>query len=165
MALHSLRSVQKIPAGPSVAWDFFSDPRNLERITPPSMRFVIRSALPSLTVYAGQEIEYRVSPILRIPLYWKTEIVQVDDGRRFIDEQREGPFALWRHIHEFDPVEGGVQMKDFVEYENPLGILGEWANGLFVRRKVLEIFRYRFRKVEEIFGAWPDGQEMKIEIK
>ena len=103
-------------------------------------------------MYAGQLIEYRVSPVLGIPMYWMTEITHVVEGKYFIDEQRFGPYALWHHQHHFRAVEGGVEMTDIVHYKIPLGPLGWIADRLFVRQKLEQIFDYRYRKVAELFS-------------
>ena len=103
-------------------------------------------------MYAGQLIEYRVSPVLGIPMYWMTEITHVVEGKYFIDEQRFGPYALWHHQHHFREVEGGVEMTDIVHYKIHLGLLGWIADRLFVRQKLEQIFDYRYRKVAELFS-------------
>ena len=163
MAAHSIKTVQKIPVSLEVAWDFFSNPANLQSITPGDMGFVIISKHHGEKMYAGQLIEYKVSPLFNLPMYWMTEITQVKDKTYFIDEQRKGPYVLWHHQHHFKKIEGGVEMTDIVHYKNPLGFLGEMANSVFVRNKLKKIFEYRFKKVEELFGKW-EGQEIKMEI-
>lgn len=165
MASHSIKTVQKIPVTPETAWAFFSNPANLQTITPAGMGFRIISKHHGEKMYAGQLIEYRVSPVAGIPVYWMTEITQVKEGQYFIDEQRFGPYALWHHQHHFRPVEGGVEMTDIVHYRIPLWVLGRLANSLFVRKKLRSIFQYRFRKVEELFGPWPGGQAAEILIQ
>lgn len=152
MRARSLTRAQILPISLERAWDFFSDPGNLAQITPPGMGFHILSAHRPPRMYAGQLIEYTVSPVLGIPMYWMTEITHVVEGKYFIDEQRFGPYALWHHQHHFRPVEGGVEMTDIVHYKIPLGLFGILADRLFVRRKLDDIFNYRYKKVEEIFG-------------
>lgn len=152
--MHKLIAVQKIPVSVEKAWELFSSPSNLEIITPASLKFKVLSPNVSPTVYAGQLIEYRVSPLLGIPLFWKTEITDVKENEFFIDEQRKGPYTRWHHEHYFKSIEGGVEMTDLVEYKNPLGVLGKWANEWFVRKKLRDIFNYRFYKVEELLGKW-----------
>ena len=152
MQSHTLKRVQFIPVSLSIAWDFFSDPGNLAAITPPGMGFHILSSHRPQRMYAGQLIEYRVSPVLGIPLYWMTEITHVSEGKYFIDEQRYGPYSLWHHQHHFREVDGGVEMTDIVHYKIPLGLLGRIANRLFVQKKLKVIFDYRFEKVRELFG-------------
>lgn len=153
-AAYTIKTVQKIPVTLDQAWAFFSDPANLKTITPPDMGFDIISAHHGEKMYPGQLIEYRVSPLSGIKLYWMTEITHVQDRAYFIDEQRFGPYALWHHQHHFREIPGGVEMTDIVHYKNPLGILGRLANSLFVRKKLRSIFDFRYRKVEELFGSW-----------
>ena len=156
MAAHSIKTVQKIPISLDKAWDFFSNPANLQAITPDNMGFKVISKHHGDTMYAGQVIEYTVKPVLGIPLYWMTEITQVKDKEYFIDEQRFGPYSLWHHQHHFKAINGGVEMTDIVHYKNPLGILGKLANTLFVSRQLKAIFDYRVKKVEKMFGKWND---------
>ena len=107
-------------------------------------------------MYAGQVIEYKVSPVLGIPLYWMTEITHVEDRKFFVDEQRFGPYSLWHHQHHFREVGADVEMTDIVHYKLPGWLLGDMAHGLFVQKQLREIFDYRYRKVEEIFGKVGD---------
>ncbi len=154
MAAHSIKTVQKIPVSLDEAWAFFSNPANLQAITPDGMGFTIISKHHGDVMYAGQLIEYKVRPLAGIPIYWMTEITQVKDRAYFIDEQRFGPYSLWHHQHHFREIPGGVEMTDIVHYRNPLGILGKVANALFVKQKLKTIFDFRYRKVEELFGKW-----------
>lgn len=156
MPAHSIKTVQKIPISLDAAWDFFSNPANLQAITPDNMGFKVISKHHGETMYAGQIIEYTVKPVLGIPLYWMTEITQVKDKQYFIDEQRFGPYSLWHHQHHFKAIEGGVEMTDIVHYKNPLWVLGKLANSLFVKNQLKKIFDYRFKKVEGMFGKWDD---------
>jgi len=149
--VYSLKTVQKIPVNIDVAWDFFSSPNNLANITPAAMGFNIISKHHGEKMYPGQLIEYKVRPVLNIPLYWMTEITHVEDKKYFIDEQRFGPYSLWHHQHHFKIVDGGVEMTDIVHYKLPLWFLGDIANSILVRKQLKEIFDYRFKKVEELF--------------
>lgn len=152
--VYSLKTVQRLPISLDEAWDFFSSPKNLQKITPVDMGFTIISKHHGETMYAGQIIEYTVKPILGIPLYWMTEITQVDDKKYFIDQQRFGPYSLWHHQHHFKTVVGGVEMTDIVHYKMPFWFLGDIANSLFVKKQLKGIFDFRFTKVEELFGKF-----------
>ncbi len=154
MSVHTLKRVQRLPISVEEAWDFFSSPLNLIEITPAHMDFQVTSDPDFLgKIYAGQVITYTVKPLLGIPLYWMTEITHVRQHEFFVDEQRAGPYSMWRHQHHFKTIPGGVEMTDWVHYRVPLGILGDFANWLFVRRQVGEIFDFRYKKLEEIFGS------------
>jgi ligand-binding SRPBCC domain-containing protein len=149
--VYSLKTVQFLPISLEKAWDFFSSPANLQKITPAKMGFEIVSKHHGEKMYPGQIIEYTVKPVLGIPLYWMTEITHVDDQRYFIDEQRFGPYSLWHHQHHFKEVEGGVEMTDIVHYKMPFWFLGDIANSLFVKKQLKGIFDYRFAAVEKLF--------------
>lgn len=157
MAAHTIKTVQKIPVSLDSAWMFFSNPANLQAITPEGMGFKVISKHHGPVMYAGQIIEYTLKPLLGIPVYWMTEITQVKNKEYFIDEQRFGPYKLWHHQHHFKAIEGGVEMTDIVHYKNPLWRLGRLANALFVKKKLQKIFEYRFQKVEELFGKWDNS--------
>lgn len=139
-----------LPVGPDVAWEFFSNPANLQHITPPRMGFTVISEPHQGRIYAGQIIEYRLRPVLGIPMYWMTEITRVDDGRMFIDEQRFGPYSFWHHQHHFEEKDNGVLMTDIVHYRVPLGWLGDIANSLFVQRQLEDLFTYRTSAVDSL---------------
>jgi len=152
MAVHSLKTIELIPVSLTEAWDFFYNPANLQAITPPKMGFQIISKYHGPRMYAGQLIEYRVKPVLGIPLYWMTEITHVKDREFFVDEQRFGPYSLWHHQHHFKEVEGGVEMTDIVHYKIPGWFIGDIMNSVYVKNELKHIFDYRFKKVEELFG-------------
>lgn len=116
------------------------------------MKFRVTSGPMPGEVYAGQIITYTVAPVAGIPLFWMTEITAVNPLRFFVDEQRRGPYRLWHHQHHFTEKDGGVLMTDLVHYQLPLGLLGELARVLFVRKQLQAIFSYRRQQVEVHFG-------------
>ena len=138
----------------ATCWDFFSDPKNLSKITPQSMGFIVRTELPD-KMYEGLMIEYTVRPMLGIPMNWITEIKTVKNHSFFVDEQRKGPYRIWHHEHHFKEVDGGVEMTDIVSYELPFGFLGRLMHPILVKNKLKEIFDYRRQKVDELFIATP----------
>lgn len=152
MAVHTLHTKQIIRATREQAWAFFSDPRNLAKITPPTLGFeVLTPDLPA-RIRAGLMIAYRVRPLFGIPMQWLTEITHVEEGVRFIDEQRVGPYAVWHHEHEFrDLGEGRVEMEDRVTYVLPFGPLGDLVHPLLVKPQLEAIFGFRERAVREMF--------------
>ena len=136
------------------AWAYFSTPKNLQEITPDDLKFKILTDLGDDKMYAGQIINYIVTPFMGIPMRWTTEISQVKEGQYFVDEQRFGPYSFWHHKHFFEPIEGGVLATDIVDYALPLGPLGRFANWLFVGKQLKHIFEFRTKKLEELFGPF-----------
>lgn len=149
--MYRIEREQVLPISLEEAWDFFSSPKNLAKITPESLGFVVHGAVPE-RMYPGLFIQYTVSPLLGIPMRWVTEITHVDELRYFVDEQRVGPYAIWHHEHFFTPIEGGVRMRDVVHYQVPFGILGRLVHPIIVRPKLEQIFNYRWRINEQLFG-------------
>lgn len=151
--LYTVKAEQFIPISMDEAWEFFSNPENLQKITPSKMGFKITHKSGD-TMYPGMLITYIVSPLLGIPMRWCTEITQVKEHEYFIDEQRFGPYSMWHHQHHFEEVKGGVIARDLVNYGVPLGFIGQIANALSIRSQVKEIFEYRITAVEKL---WPVG--------
>ncbi|MBL7935237.1 MAG: SRPBCC family protein [Bacteroidia bacterium] len=152
MNFYSIKSTQHLPISLEEAWDFFSSPNNLAKITPPDMGFIITSdKKDGEKMYAGQIITYILKPMLGIPVKWMTEITHVKEGEYFIDEQRFGPYKLWHHRHSFKKIATGVEMHDEVNYALPFGILGTMAHNLFIRKRIEYIFEYRTKVLEQQF--------------
>ncbi|MBL6668827.1 MAG: SRPBCC family protein [Flavobacteriaceae bacterium] len=153
MKLYRLETIQKLPISIIDAWQFLSDPKNLKRITPDYMGFKIVKGAES-SMYAGQIIEYVVTPLFGISTTWVTEITHVKEPEYFVDEQRFGPYALWHHKHFIKPIENGVEMVDIVDYKIPFGFLGQLAQPLVVSPKLKEIFEYRREALIKLFGPY-----------
>ena len=148
--MYQLKRTQFVKTDLATCWDFFSSPNNLNKITPKEMGFdVLTEGVENM--YEGLMIEYKVRPLLNIPLRWITEITHVKYQEYFVDEQRKGPYKLWHHEHHFKEVQGGVEMTDIVSYELPFGILGKMVHPLVVKKKLDQIFAYRFKIVDEVF--------------
>lgn len=153
MSVHRFEATHLLPIPREEAWRFFSDPRNLARITPPSMGFTITSAGLPDEVYPGLMITYRVRPLFNIPMTWVTEITHVVEGRRFVDEQRAGPYSMWHHEHHFSDVPGGTEMRDVVHYALPGWVVGDVINKFVVARQIETIFAHRRRVLDALFGT------------
>lgn len=150
--IYTLTSEQVLPVSLAEAWDFFTHPNNLDKITPKELKFQITNNPPNKT-YLGQIITYKIGVLPFVKNNWITEITHFEDQKFFVDEQRFGPYALWHHQHHFEETEDGkVLMKDIVNFKLPFGILGDFFASGFVKNKVKFIFESRFKILEEIFS-------------
>jgi ligand-binding SRPBCC domain-containing protein len=149
--MYQFKREQLVKTDMETCWKFFTSPANLQRITPSYMGFDVLTEVPD-TMYEGLMIAYRVRPLFGIPVEWITEITHVKENLFFVDEQRKGPYKIWHHEHHFSPTAEGILMTDIVTYELPFGILGKLVHPLLVKKKLEEIFDYRFKVVEEVFG-------------
>ncbi len=148
--MYQLQTKVILKAPLTEVWDFFSSPKNLQKITPPGMGFQILSGGEG-KMYPGHIISYKVKPVAGIPVLWVTEITHVEEGKFFVDEQRIGPYRMWHHEHHFKQVEEGIEMTDIVSYALPMGILGKLAHAIFVGKKVKSIFDHRGLVIHKYF--------------
>lgn len=150
---YQLYREQQLNCDIDTAWDFFSSPHNLSKLTPKEMGFTVRSKDLNPEISEEMIIEYKITPILGIPLKWITRITQVEKYKSFTDFQVKGPYRYWNHFHEFIPNENGVLMKDTIDYEMPFGLLGTIVHRLFVKKKLENIFQHRFETLDKRFNA------------
>lgn len=157
--IYTLTSQQVLPITMSEAWDFFTVPTNLDKITPADMKFFITNN-PGSETYEGQIITYKIIIFLLIKSNWITEITHLKSPAGlplkkafFVDEQRFGPYAMWHHEHHFEELENGtVKMTDIVNYKMPLGIFGQMLAGKLVSDKVTRIFEGRRQILSKLLG-------------
>lgn len=147
-----LQRRQIINRSKTETFDFFSDAFNLERITPPFLRFRILTAPPVL-MEKGRLIDYQLS-LFGIPFKWRTIIEDWSPETHFVDRQLKGPYSLWHHTHTFEEIaEGRILMTDTVRYRIPFGPFGLIAHLLFVERMLRMIFDYRAVTTAELLNG------------
>lgn len=139
--LHHLCRTQLVGRPIPEVFGFFSDASNLNALTPTFLHFRILTPMP-IALRAGARLDYQLS-LFGVRVRWRTRITDWQPGKRFVDEQEVGPYALWRHTHEFESRGSSTLMRDVVEYSEPLGPLGTVAHVLFVRRTLDRIFDFR----------------------
>jgi ligand-binding SRPBCC domain-containing protein len=142
----TLRSEIWLPRPLEEVFAFFAEVRNLQDITPEWLDFEILTPTP-IVMCAGALIDYRLK-VHGFTIRWQSEITVWEPPRRFVDEQRRGPYRLWIHEHSFETRDGGTLVSDSVRYAAPGGVLMEW---LFVRRDVERIFQFRRDKLLVLF--------------
>ena len=151
MAVHVLRCRQRLERPLDEVFAFFAAAHNLERITPPWLRFEVRTPEP-VRMEVGAVIDYRLH-YHGVPLGWTSQIEVWEPGRQFVDRQLRGPYGLWHHRHTFSEQAAGTVIEDEVHYAAPFGVLGELAQPLFVERDLRRIFDYRQQAVRHILDA------------
>ncbi len=139
---------QWVPSPLDETFAFFADAFNLERITPPFLRFRVVTP-PPIAMRPGALIDYRLR-LRGVPFRWRTEITEWEPPRSFVDVQLKGPYRRWVHRHTFRAERGGTRIDDHVDYAVVCGAL---TNPLIVRPDVRRIFAYRQRVIGELLGA------------
>lgn len=132
-----------LPVARDEVFAFFSNPVNLELLTPEAMRLRILSPQP-LTMRAGTLIDFAVQ-VHSIPMRWRSEITLWEPPLRFIDEQRRGPYGSWKHEHRFECRDGGTLIVDDVHYTLPLGWIpgSGLVHSLLVQPELERVFKHR----------------------
>ena len=149
MTVYTLECQMFAPVSLQEAFSVFENPYNLAQITPQWLKLKITTKEP-VTMRKGAEIDYTLG-WMGFAMRWKTLITEYEPPFLFVDEQIGGPYKLWRHTHSFLPCEEGTIVADRVEYALPLGVLGQVAHGLVVRKQLEEIFRFRQERLAEMF--------------
>lgn len=149
---YELTTWQWLPRPREEVFAFFSDARNLQRITPAFLNFQVLTRGP-IEMRPGALIDYRLS-LRGIPLRWQTEITEWQPPLRFADIQRRGPYAEWVHSHTFEEQDEGTLVHDTVRYRlwGP-GIVTRLVNRLLVAPDTTRIFAFRHQALEKAFGA------------
>jgi ligand-binding SRPBCC domain-containing protein len=154
-SIHVLRREQRLAAPPSAVFPFFADPRNLEAITPPLLRFRLLTPDP-ISMGVGTFLQYALR-VHGVPVRWDTLIQEWDPPHRFVDVQVRGPYRLWHHTHSLLAVDGGAAtlMQDTVRYSVGFGVAGEIARRAVVLRDLEAIFAFRAERVPALVAALP----------
>jgi uncharacterized protein (TIGR01777 family) len=145
-----IRTCQWVPKPLPEVFQFFSDEHNLERITPPFLNFKVLGKTTA-QIEKDTEIEYKLK-LHGLPMSWRSRIDIWEPNQRFRDIQLKGPYKVWKHLHTFQEVRGGTLIRDDIRYALPMGFLGQTFAGAWVARDVGQIFTYRQKIIEEIFG-------------
>jgi ligand-binding SRPBCC domain-containing protein len=150
MKVYELHREIWIPRPRPVVFDFFSRAENLERITPPWLRFRIDTPQP-VDMRVGATILYSLR-VRGLPVRWLTGIERWNPPVEFVDVQLKGPYKLWRHTHRFTEVNGGTSITDTVQYALPFGVIGRMVHRLHVAGELARIFDYRADRVRTFLG-------------
>ena len=149
--IYTLVAKQELPISIEEAWNFFSSPINLAKVSPPSMKFKVTSQ-PSEELYPGQIITHKVALLPGISINWITEITHVKKYNYFIDEQRFGLYTMWHHEHRFKEMNQGVSIIDQISYKVPLGVLGRLIHLFVIKQQLINVFEFRFKALNNLFS-------------
>ncbi|MFG0335889.1 MAG: SRPBCC family protein [Maioricimonas sp. JB049] len=150
--LHLLTTRLWLPVRRNRVFDFFSDAFQLESITPSWLHFHVLTPAP-IEMHQGQQIDYALR-LRGIPVRWQSEITTWDPPQAFVDEQREGPYRLWHHEHQFQEDAGGTLVIDQVRFSFSCDrLLSRW----FVEPTLRRIFGYRQQRLQMLLR--PDRED------
>ena len=161
---------QWVPYSRERVFAFFADPANLPPLMPAWQRTRVQAldlvplppdlkqTFPGTVAGQGSRITISFRPVPLIPfrLGWVAFIAEFRWNEGFCDEQRRGPFKFFRHCHRIrDEHRGdvaGAVVADDVDYELPMGRLGDLANGIAVSRQIRSLFAHRQRMLLQLLA-------------
>ncbi len=150
---HKLVTEQWVPQPIDRVFERFSDPKNLEDLTPGFLHFrIVKVSHPK--VQEGTIMDYRLK-LHGVPIRWQSRITDWVPGKRFSDLQTRGPYAFWHHTHEFYEDRGGTVIRDNVAYKLPGGVPGDVLAHAYVKKDLEKIFMFRRKQTEKIFSQDP----------
>lgn len=175
---YSFRSEQWLPYPVETVFAFFADPENLPALLPPWQHARLegvtlvappRANSKALSNAAGTgsriKLSLRSLPFFPVRISWDAEIVQFEANHSFCDRQLRGPFTFWQHNHRFLSLDrtgpGVTVLTDEIEYDLPLGPLGNIAHVLFVRKQIEKTFAFRREHVVKALAKTVPGQAEK----
>jgi ligand-binding SRPBCC domain-containing protein len=151
MKIYHLYRRQRLSLATHEAWKFFSSPYNLNDITPEFFHVTITSKVPK-KIYAGLMISYRMKAVLGIPMTWLSEVSHCDEPKRFVYEQRIGPFKFWSHEVCLTEEQNGIVLEDIMFYAMPMGWIGQFINSVLIASKLERIFDNRRDYLQRKWG-------------
>lgn len=152
MRIHQLYRCQLLNLSIEEGWDFFSSPFHLNDITPDFFHVDVLSRVPE-KMYSGLMIHYRMKAVLGWPMAWLSEVSHCDEPKRFVYEQRIGPFKFWSHEVCLNKIEGGILLEDIIFYVMPFGFLGEILNRFLISLRLERIFDTRNEHLRQLWGT------------
>ena len=142
-----------IKAAPERVFAFHQLPDAFERLIPPweTVKIVRRADISQI----GSEAIIKSKVFGFLPVKWVARHTKYEPPRMFEDVQVSGPFKTWRHQHIVLPHADGAILRDEIEYEPPLSIIGRSIAPVFVESKLKKMFAYR----HEVTRKWCEEGE------
>lgn len=143
-----LHATQWVPRPLEEVFRFFSQPENLQVLTPANMQFQMLDDTP-VGMREGLELHYKLR-VKGLPLRWTSRITLWDPPHAFSDLQLKGPYTKWDHTHRFERDGSGTRVIDEVLYKAP-GFA--WMERLLVRPDIRKIFSFRQQTLQRLYGG------------
>ena len=138
-----------IKASAAMVFEWHHDAAAIEKLTPPWEPVKVVGT-PASIDETGSRTTLEISMFGVMRLHWVAEHRNYKPGKSFQDVQISGPFASWCHTHAVEAIDDNSCLyKDSIDYQLPLGRLGELFSGWFVRRKLEKMFAYRHQLVKQ----------------
>lgn len=140
-----------LPASAEEVFAWHERPGAFERLTPPWERISVLERSGGIREGARTAVLVRVGPAR---FRWVAVHREFVAGRKFVDEQVEGPFSHWIHEHRFEPAgPDAARYTDRIEFGPPFGTLGAMAARWVARPRVERMLHYRHATLRDDLAA------------
>lgn len=151
---HVYEHATNLKAPARAVFEFYLQPKNLGRVSPPWVRVLSLEGPEKLTPGATLRVDVTS---FGMPQGWEVRVLAVEDfsgnpaKASILDEAKRGPFPFWRHLHEFWQVpDGTTGLVDRVEFLPPGGSAG-FILVPGIRLMLKRLFRARHEATKGIF--------------
>jgi ligand-binding SRPBCC domain-containing protein len=120
-------------------WEFYTNIKHLEVISPPSLKLeIVKTTHQQLET--GSEVW--LSGKLLTRSNWHSKITSLS-RYEYVDEMISGRFRVWRHVHLFNSLGNKkTEVVDEIEFELHHGLIGRLFEG-YVSRQLEKVFAHR----------------------
>lgn len=142
-----------IRCSPERLFAFHELPDAFERLVPPFEDAKVVQKADIAVIGSRAIIETKIFGL--IPARWVAEHTAYDPPKYFEDVQISGPFKSWKHGHFIDPHADGTVLRDEIEFEPPMSLIGDLAAPLFILPRIERMFEYR----HEVTRKWCENSD------
>lgn len=142
--MRRLQFHSRVPVPRAVAWACYTADGMFERLTPPWQTVEIVDGSGGVAPGSWRCLRLSAGPL---SLDWVALHGSWKPGFYFTDEQIEGPFARWSHVHRFadDGADASI-LSDEISLRLPFHGLASPLVGPVVAEQLRRMFRYRHRR-------------------
>lgn len=157
---HKIVTEQWVPQPIDRVFEFFSNPKNLESLTPEFLHFkIVKTSHPQ--IQEGTILDYQLK-LHGIPVRWQSRITGWVPGKRFSDQQTRGPYTFWYHTHEFYEARGGTVIRDNVVYKLPGWVPGDVVGHAYIKKELEKIFMCRREQIKKLSAQNPRSNHESV---
>ena len=142
-----IKLVTKIKASPKVVFDLS---RNIDFHTK-STKQTGEKAIAGRTsglIELGESVTW-LAKHFGVNQKLTTKITQCKADSFFVDELTKGVFKRFKHEHHFKKTKYGTEMTDVFDYSSPLGVLGRFADFLFLKSYMTKFLKIRNTEIKK----------------
>ncbi len=142
----TLRFVERYALPRAVLFAFFRRPGNVVAVAPPELSLRLVEGPDEVSVGDRFTVAVRRWGLTQQIV---TEVTELEEPARIVEEQRQGPFRRWVLRREFVERGNETELVERIDYEHPGGLLGLTVTQAFVAGELTRAYAGRAERVGE----------------